>query len=103
MSDNDLDAVIFTSYHNINYYSQFMYCYFGRPYGLVVTKDNITTVSAGKFPFFVISIFFQQSKVQHFNLNSCSHFKKCFLFSCFDVKLILEIARYSLEKFTVFN
>jgi len=47
MSEMGMDAVVFTSYHNINYYSQFLYCYFGRPYGLVVTKDNISTISAG--------------------------------------------------------
>ncbi|MED5277232.1 MAG: aminopeptidase P family N-terminal domain-containing protein, partial [Actinomycetota bacterium] len=34
----ELDAVLFTSIHNINYYSDFIYCAFGRPYGLVVTN-----------------------------------------------------------------
>ena len=47
MSDLGIDAAVFTSYHNINYYTQFLYCFFGRPYGLVVTKDDITTISAG--------------------------------------------------------
>ncbi len=46
MAENDLQAVLFTSYHNINYYSDFVYCRFGRDYGLVVTQDNYTSVSA---------------------------------------------------------
>jgi creatinase len=46
MAEQRLDAVIFTSYHCINYYSDFLYCSFGRPYALVVTPDKATTVSA---------------------------------------------------------
>lgn len=46
MAANDIDAVLFTSYHNINYYSDFVYCRFGRDYGLVVTQDDFTTVTA---------------------------------------------------------
>jgi len=46
MAEQRLDAAIFTSYHNINYYSDFLYCSFGRPYALVVTQDAATTVSA---------------------------------------------------------
>ncbi len=41
-----IDAVLFTSYHNINYFNDFMYCAFGRPYGLVVTQDRSTAVVA---------------------------------------------------------
>jgi creatinase len=41
-----VDAALFTSYHNINYYADFMYCYFGRNYGLVVTADSQTSISA---------------------------------------------------------
>lgn len=47
MEEQGLDAVVLTSIHNINYYSDFLYCSFGRPYALVVTHDNATTVSAG--------------------------------------------------------
>lgn len=47
MRERNLDAVLLTSIHNINYYSDFLYCSFGRPYALVVTHDNATTVSAG--------------------------------------------------------
>lgn len=42
----ELDAVIFSSIHNINYFADFVYCSFGRPYALVVTDDAHTTVSA---------------------------------------------------------
>ena len=46
MSDNSVDTIIFTSIHNINYYSDFLYCSFGRPYALVITQDNATSVTA---------------------------------------------------------
>ena len=42
-----VDAVVFTSMHNIAYYSGFLYCSFGRPYGLVVTATDSVTISAG--------------------------------------------------------
>jgi len=38
---------VFTSMHNIAYYSGFLYCAFGRPYGLIVTADQDVTISAG--------------------------------------------------------
>jgi creatinase len=46
MAVDDIDAILFTSIHNINYYSDFLYCSFGRPYGLVVTQANVTSISA---------------------------------------------------------
>lgn len=46
MAANDIDGVVFSSIHNINYYADFVYCSFGRPYALVVTHDDHTTVSA---------------------------------------------------------
>ena len=46
MNERGIDAVLFTSYHNINYYSDFLYCAFGRSYGLVVTGTDHTTISA---------------------------------------------------------
>ncbi|HEX3691438.1 MAG TPA: M24 family metallopeptidase [Solirubrobacteraceae bacterium] len=46
MAELDLDVVLCTSYHNINYYGDFLYCSFGRPYGLIVTPDGQTSVSA---------------------------------------------------------
>ncbi|MEK9752301.1 MAG: aminopeptidase P family protein [Rhodospirillaceae bacterium] len=46
MAANDVPAVLFTSMHNIAYYSGFLYCSFGRAFGCVVTPDACTTVSA---------------------------------------------------------
>ncbi len=46
MSELDVDACLFTSYHNINYFGDFLYCSFGRPYGLVVTHEDATSISA---------------------------------------------------------
>ena len=40
-------AAVFTSMHNIAYYSGFLYCAFGRPYGLVVTEQDCVTITAG--------------------------------------------------------
>jgi creatinase len=46
MAEAGVDAALFTSYHNINYYSDFLYTAFGRNYALVVTQDSHTTISA---------------------------------------------------------
>jgi len=46
MAENDIDAVLFTSYHNVNYHADFLYCAFGRPFGVVVTGDRSTLISA---------------------------------------------------------
>ncbi|WP_170425065.1 aminopeptidase P family protein [Ruegeria arenilitoris] len=47
LSDTGTDAAVFTSMHNISYYSGFTYCAFGRPYALVVTHTECVTISAG--------------------------------------------------------
>ena len=47
MAGAGIDAALFTSYHNINYYSDFLHCAFGRHYGLVVTPEASTSISAG--------------------------------------------------------
>ncbi|MGH1353707.1 MAG: aminopeptidase P family protein [Thalassovita sp.] len=47
MAEAGVDAVVFTSMHSIAYYSGFLYCAFGRPYGLVVTATQNVTISAG--------------------------------------------------------
>ncbi len=47
MTENNVDAALFTSYHCINYYSGWLYCYFGRKYGMVITQGAATTISAG--------------------------------------------------------
>lgn len=43
----DIDAVLMTSYQNICYLSDFLYCRFGRRYGLVITHNEVTSISAG--------------------------------------------------------
>ena len=47
MAAEGVDACVFTSMHNIAYYSGFLYCSFGRPYALVVTPTDSVTMSAG--------------------------------------------------------
>jgi len=47
MADHGVAAAVFTSMHSIAYYSGFLYCSFGRPYGLVVTETECVTISAG--------------------------------------------------------
>ena len=47
LADLKLDACVLTSYHNICYFSDFLFCYFGRRYAFVMTLDKATTVSAG--------------------------------------------------------
>ncbi|EAR52391.1 creatinase [Oceanicola granulosus HTCC2516] len=47
MAEAGIEAALFTSMHCIAYYSGFLYCAFGRPYGLVVTPEQSVTISAG--------------------------------------------------------
>ncbi len=47
MRDNDISVALLTSMHAVAYYSGFLYCAFGRPYGLVVTPDRAVVISAG--------------------------------------------------------
>lgn len=46
MAADKIDHVLFTSYHNVCYYADFLYTSFGRNYGLVVDQDKITSISA---------------------------------------------------------
>jgi creatinase len=46
LAEQKVEAVLLTSIHNINYYSDFLYCSFGRPYGLLVTPDRVVSISA---------------------------------------------------------
>jgi len=46
MEEMRLDCVLFTSMHNIHYFSDFLYCSFGRPYGLVVDQQRSVSISA---------------------------------------------------------
>ena len=47
MAETGVDACVFTSMHNVAYFSGFLYCAFGRPYALVVTPTDAVTISAG--------------------------------------------------------
>ncbi|MBL4627358.1 MAG: aminopeptidase P family protein [Roseicyclus sp.] len=47
MDANGVSVVVLTSMHNIAYYSGFLYCAFGRAYGLVVSADRSVVISAG--------------------------------------------------------
>lgn len=47
MAELKIDAALFTSYHNICYLSDFLYCYFGRRYGLLIDHNKSTSISAG--------------------------------------------------------
>jgi len=46
MLSKNLDAVLLTSMHCVAYYSGFLYCAFGRPYGCVITQKRCVTISA---------------------------------------------------------
>lgn len=46
MNEQAIDACLFTSYHNICYLADFLYCQFGRKYAFVITPDAATSVSA---------------------------------------------------------
>ena len=46
MASKEVDAAVFTSIHNIAYFSNYVYCSMGRPYALLVTQDSSTTVSS---------------------------------------------------------
>ena len=46
MDKKNLDMIILTSMHNIAYYTGFIYCSFGRPYGCIITEKKIFTISA---------------------------------------------------------
>ncbi len=46
MEKNKIDMVFLTSMHNVAYYTGFIYCSFGRPYGCLITNDKIFTISA---------------------------------------------------------
>ena len=46
MTERNVTHALFTSYQNINYYGDFLYCRFGREFGLVVDQNAMNTVSA---------------------------------------------------------
>jgi creatinase len=46
MEAERIDHALLTSYHNICYYADFLYCRFGRPYALVVDQNTSVSISA---------------------------------------------------------
>ena len=46
MATEQVEAVILTSMHCVNYFTDFVYTAFGRNYGCVITSDRLTTISA---------------------------------------------------------
>jgi creatinase len=46
LEEESLDAALLTSMQGIAYYSGFLYCSFGRPYGLVVTPGQSVLIAA---------------------------------------------------------
>ena len=44
MEERKLEVAIFTSMHNVGYFSNFFYCAFGRPYAQVVTPEKNVTI-----------------------------------------------------------
>ena len=46
MLAEQMEAVILTSMHCVNYFTDFVYTAFGRNYGCVITADRLTTISA---------------------------------------------------------
>lgn len=47
LEEMKLDAALLTSYHNINYFSDFLYCSFGRKFAFVVTLTRAVSISPG--------------------------------------------------------
>ena len=55
MEKNEIDACVFTSYHNVHYFSDFFHCYFGRPYAFIIKATKTIIVSAGKVAVLLLS------------------------------------------------
>ena len=49
MEERKLEVAIFTSMHNVGYFSNFFYCAFGRPYAQVVTPEKNVTIRLVNF------------------------------------------------------
>ncbi|WP_369413063.1 aminopeptidase P family protein [Antarcticirhabdus aurantiaca] len=47
LAQKAIDAAVLTSYHNICYFSGFLYCRFGRRYAFLLTENDAATVTAG--------------------------------------------------------
>jgi len=45
MEQEGIDACVFTSYYNVYYFSDFLYCSMGRQYALIVTDEKTITIT----------------------------------------------------------
>ena len=45
MEKDGIDACVFTSYYNLYYFSDFLYCSMGRQYAMIVTDDKAITIT----------------------------------------------------------
>ena len=48
MEQEGIDACVFTSYYNVYYFSDFLYCSMGRQYCLIVTDETTITITPCK-------------------------------------------------------
>ena len=49
MEQEGIDACVFTSYYNVYYFSDFLYCSMGRQYCLIVTDETTITITPCKY------------------------------------------------------
>lgn len=49
MEQEGIDACVFTSYYNVYYFSDFLYCSMGRQYCLIVTDETSITITPCKY------------------------------------------------------
>lgn len=67
MEDECLDVCVLTSMHNVKYFSNFLYCSFGRAYAFVVSPTHVTLLSAG------IDSFQPRRMIRYNNLKNQAH------------------------------
>ena len=50
MEKDGIDACVFTSYYNMYYFSEFLYCSMGRQFAMIVTDEKAITITPCKYP-----------------------------------------------------
>lgn len=45
MEKDGIDACVFTSYYNLYYFSDFLYCSMGRQYAMIVTDEKAVAIT----------------------------------------------------------
>ena len=46
LNNEGINAALFTSFHNINYFDHYLYTAFGRNYGFVITPERTCSITA---------------------------------------------------------